>query len=149
MGRGKALNSSEKEKILILKSKGFNAVEIANIIERGKTVVYNYLNNIDKYGKNMKGRTKTATTEKDCRKILRIASNSSMSASKIRRESGVNASITTVRRILKSSEFLVRRKLQKKPPLNENRKLQRLEFAKNTMTWSNKWFKVFFRRKKV
>lgn len=114
MGRGKALNNSEKEKILILKSQGQNPVQIAKNINRGKTVVYNYLNNVERYGKNMKGRKKMATTPKERRKILRIASNSAMSVSKIREKSGVSASLRTVHRILKSCPYIVRRKLQKK-----------------------------------
>lgn len=113
MGRAKALNSSEKENILLLKSKGLNVLQIAEKIKRGKTVIYNYLNNIDKYGKNMKGRSKMATTERERQKICRLASNSSMSAAKIRAESGVTASVCTVRRILKSCRYIARRKLQK------------------------------------
>lgn len=123
MGRAKALNTSEKEQILLLKSKGLNVLQISEKIKRGKTVVYNYLNNIEKYGKNMKGRTKMATTVRERQKICRLASNSFMSAAKIRKESGVNASVCTVRRILKSCPFISRRKLQKSRHLMRNVKL--------------------------
>lgn len=37
----------------------------------------------------------------------------------------------------------------KKPLLNENLKAKHLEFTKNTMTWSNKWFKFVFSDRKM
>lgn len=144
MGRATALTLAEKAKIEAFASQGLSGYAIAQKLGRSWNVVYNFLRDPTFYGKNMKGRRKRATTEADRRLILRVASNSSDSAKKIRAKSGVNASVSTVRRVLNSSKHLVLKKLQKKPPLNEQRKEARLDFCREHMSWKNEWKKVVF-----
>lgn len=142
MGRATALTLAEKAKIEAFASQGLSGYAIAQKLGRSWNVVYNFLRDPTFYGKNMKGRRKRATTEADRRLILRVASNSSDSAKKIRAKSGVNASVSTVRRVLNSSKHLVLKKLQKKPPLNEQRKEARLDFVESTClgrTNGRKW----------
>lgn len=58
MGRGKALTSDEKGKIIAYKECKLTYREIAEKIGKSKSVVCNFLKNTSGYGKNMKGRTK-------------------------------------------------------------------------------------------
>lgn len=151
MGRKSALSSSEMVKIDVYHSENYSYREIGKKIGRSHNVIMNYIKNKDNYRKNYKGGTYSALTAQDRRKILRIASNSAHSTSKIRNMAGVNASKSTVRRAILKCEHLQLKKLAKKPPLNAARQLQRLQFAKDHMTWdvqrnlsTNDWRNVVF-----
>lgn len=145
------LTLSEKVKIDVYHSEGLTNRAIARKINRSDHVVGNYLKDPKSYGMNYKGNTSNALTQKERRKILRLASNSALSTLKIKNAAGVTASKSTVRRVINSAQHLKRLKLKKKPPLNALRKNQRLQFAKNHMTWTvqqgtslNDWRKVVF-----
>lgn len=144
MGRGKSLSNEERVKIEVLKSENYSYREIAQKLSPSKNVVRNFLQNKENYGKNMKGRVSKATTSRDRRAILREASNSPLSAAKIRAKKGVTASVSTVRRVINSAKHLQLRKLKKKPPLNVAQKSKRLAFAKQHMTWRDEWKRVIF-----
>lgn len=92
----------------------------------------------------MKGSKKTATTAIDRRAILRCVSDSCDFAVKFKQKAGVTASVSTFRRVINSANHLKRLKLQKKPPLNEQRKGMRLEFFRLHMSWKNEWHHVVF-----
>lgn len=144
MGRGKQLTPEERAKIEVLQEEGYSCRGIAEKIGKSKTVVNNFLRNAETYDKNMKGRPAKAIFPRERRSILRYASNAPMSASKIKARAGVNANISTVRRVINNAEHLKLMKLQKKPPLNDARKSQRLEFAAEHMTWNDEWKRVVF-----
>ncbi|XP_065368825.1 uncharacterized protein LOC135961256 [Calliphora vicina] len=66
-------------------------------------------------------------------------------------QAGVQASKSSIRRVIKSCEYLKYLKLQKKPPLNAPRKEKRLQFARDYMVWDvqqrghvNDWRTVVF-----
>lgn len=144
MGRGKALSVAEQAKIDVLQNEGFSNRKIAEKIGRHKNVVNNYVKDKENYGKNMKRFIKTATTPRERRAILKEASNSPLSVSKIKAKAGVSASQVTVYRVIKSAPHLKLKRLQKKPPLDRKRKEQRLEFARLHQTWDDEWKKVIF-----
>lgn len=114
MGRGKQLNDFEKGQIKSYSNCGLNQREIAQKIGRSQNVVSNYLHNEATYGHNMKGGVPYATNVSDRRLIIRAASNSRRSAAKIRLDSGVSASLSTVKRVIRTAKWLKRMKLQKK-----------------------------------
>lgn len=113
MGRAKPLTAEEKGRINAFSECGLSNRRIASKIGRSLNVVNNYLRNQSGYGKNMKGGTYKATTEADRRAIIRTASNSHESASKIREKTGVSASLATVKRVIRSAKHLKRLKLKK------------------------------------
>jgi len=76
------------------------------------------------YGNNFKG--KKSLSKQAERQIVRIASNSTKSAAKIKELAGVRASLSTLQRTIRNSEHLKRLKIKKKPPLNVIRKEKRL-----------------------
>lgn len=144
MGSGKTLTVAERGQIDAFKEMGLSSREIARKLNRSKTVVNNYLADPQNYGKNQKGRTAQATTSREKRLILRIASNSTQSATKIRSKSGVSASISTVRRIIRKDGTIQRRKLKKKPVLKQVHKELRMNFATEHVSWSSQWKRVVF-----
>lgn len=117
MGKQKCLTDREKGQIGILRKEVLSNRKIAQKINRSPNVVDHYVNQGEEYGKNYKGRTVTALTLKEKRKILRVASNSALSTSKIKELANVEASKSTVRRAILSAPHLQRKKLQKNLPL--------------------------------
>lgn len=151
MGKKKCLTVEERARIDVYCSEGLSCRAIARKINRSDHCVSNYLKNPSSYSKNYKGNTSSALTLRETRSILRIASNSALSAAKIREKANVKASLSTVKRTIRHSKHLKRLKLKKKPPLNDARKKQRLCFAKEHMSWdvqngmtTNDWRKVIF-----
>lgn len=144
MGKAKSLNDVEKGKIDAYHDQRHSSRFIAEKLGRSHTVVLNYLRNPENYGKNMKGCSVSKLKPVDKRKIIRIASNSALSARRIKEKAGVNVCVQTVRRAIQKAKHLKRMKIKKKPPLNEVRKNNRLQFGKEHMTWNNQWYKVVF-----
>lgn len=144
MGRGKTLTIAEIEKVKVLRDQGFCRAAIAREINRSFNVVSNFLENPETYGKNQKGRTFRATTARERRHILREASNSSRTARQIADTVGTSASVRTVRRVIKASSHIRRRKMQKKPHLTALHKEARLEFCRAKLSWTAQWNKVVF-----
>lgn len=151
MAKNKQLSITERAKIDVYHSEGRSSRFIAEKLGRSQTVVVHYLRDPSNYGKNCKGRVAKVLSSQDKRRILRLASNSMSSSSKLLAESGVKASKSTVLRLLKNTNYLKRLKVMKKPPLTLLRKQQRLEFARKHMTWDishrsgeNDWRRVVF-----
>lgn len=139
MPRGKVLSSEEIAQIVILKKENYSNRQIAS-----PRVINNYFKDPENYGKNQKGRTGKATTERERRAILREASNSASTARQIKASVGVSASIRTVQRVIKSSHHIQRKKLKRKPVLSLNHRDARLAFAHAHMGWTNDWENVVF-----
>lgn len=144
MGRGKKLDPQEMIKIKTLKEEGYSIREIARRLSRSHHVIMKYLEDPENYGKRYRGRMKRATTDRERRRILREASNSSLSASQIALKVGTKASVRTVRRIINKCPTLKRLKIKKRPVLNQRHYSLRLEFARQHMTWKLEWYKVIF-----
>lgn len=144
MGRGKKLTSEEMIRIKTLKEEHYPLREIARRLGRSHHVIMKYLEEPENYGKRYKGRTKRATTERERRRILREASNSSLTAGQIALKVGTQASVRTVRRIINKCSTIKRLKIKKRPALNRRHYSLRLEFARQHMTWKLEWYKVIF-----
>lgn len=144
MGRGRKLTYLEMEKIQFYMDQKLSNREIAKRIGRSPKVVNNYIKHKENYGKNYKGRTKLATSSRERRLILRAASNSSKTVRQIANDVNTSASLSTVRRIIKSSSYLKRNKMRKKPLLRDSHKEARLSFARIHMSWTDQWNNVVF-----
>lgn len=144
MGRGTVLSLEEKAKIEAYNDSGLSFHKIAEKIGRHRKTVASFLKNKEQYGKNFKGGNNRVLSQADKRAILRQASNSHDSSSKIKEKTGVSASLSTVQRVIRTAAHLQRQKLKKKPPLNVLRKEMRLNFARTHMTWSTQWHYVVF-----
>lgn len=144
MGRGKRLTEVERQIIVALKNEGLSNREVAKRIKRSANVVDNFVRVKENYGiKKSPGRPR-ALSKRQERAILRVASNSMLSASAIAKEAGVKTNVRNIQRLLKTSPIRSRRKLKKKPPLTSKHVDARLQFAQNHMSWTKEWQNVIF-----
>ncbi|CAK9816520.1 Transposable element Tc3 transposase [Anthophora quadrimaculata] len=146
MPRGEKLTDSEIRVILNLKEKNTSVSEISKVIGRSRCAVLNYLKNRENYGKKHPGERPKATTERQRRAILRVASNSSLTVRQIAAEAGVHTNIRNVQRIIKRVKHLKRRKMQKTPPLTNRHKAAREDFAERHLQWKKKVEKCYIFR---
>ena len=140
MGKMNQLSEREKGKIDAYNVLNLSKRDISRRMRRSVKCITTYLQQGANYGKNYKGR-QPAMTNRECRKVIRAASNTFKSAAKLKNELNITASRWTIRRILKKANFQ-RKKAQRKPPLLATHRSNRLEFCRTNMTrnWSNVWF---------
>ncbi|CAH2088125.1 unnamed protein product [Euphydryas editha] len=91
----------------------------------------------------LRGRPR-AISDRDRRAILRVASNSTLTANQIASAAGVITNVRNVQRLLHGVKHLSRKKVLKKPPLGEKHKKERLQFAEDHIAWKKKWRYVIF-----
>jgi len=144
MGRARPLSMEEWGKIKTFKECGLSNRKISRRLKRSSTVVDNFV----KLGQNYNSKKSTGRpqilTDREKRVILRVASNSALSARGIIDQSCVKIGIRNVQRLLKRKLMLIRKKLLRKPLLNDRNKNAILNFSRNKMNWIKKWRKVIF-----
>lgn len=106
----KPLNDAEKGKMQANHDQGHSSRFIARKVGRSPTAVLHYLQHLDNYGKNMKHCSVIALSPQNRLNIIRITSNSGLSASKIKEKTGVSASVQTVRRTIDKAKHRTRLK---------------------------------------
>ena len=144
MPRGKRLTEFERGQITELRKSGCKLREIARRLKRSVNAINQFVNNPDEYGtRHSPGRPK-ALSERDERKILRLASNSRCSIKKIRAQAGVAASRWTVWRTIKNSDNIVRAKAAAAPKLDEEHKQRRITWAEHRIQERLDWTSVIF-----
>ncbi|XGW29432.1 hypothetical protein V3C99_008891 [Haemonchus contortus] len=115
MGRGSLLSYFEKGQILAKKEQGLSNRRIARDLGRSHTVVDNFIKNPEEYGTRRSAGRPSLLFDRDKRRILREASNSTKSCLEIRSSLNLNASKDTVWRVIRKSQFIVKRKMRKAP----------------------------------
>lgn len=133
MPRGKILTDLEKGQILAFKAENLSLREIARRLDRSLRVVQNFLKSPTDYGKIKRPGRKNKLSERDVAHITRLASNSSSSVAKIRAQSGVTASKSTVWRALNRNANIVRSKMAIVQKLLPRHITARLKFAHDNM----------------
>ena len=144
MSSGKWLSDVEKGKIAAFKEEGLSNREIARRISWSHTVVDNFIRKGQQYGTKKSPGAPSVISKRDRSHILRLASNSSLSARAIKEQTGVSASVWTVRRVLNGSRLLQRKKMKKQPPLTPWHIETRMAFAQDMMSWTTAWQNVVF-----
>lgn len=130
MAKGSKLSEKEKGKIDAYRDVGKSNREIEHLLGRSPTVVDNYVNDPDNYGKKkIRGITKKLS-DRDTRRICREASNSTKRCSQIKRDLNLNVSPETIRRTILKNPNLVSRKMKRAQALTLNHKRIRLEFGR-------------------
>jgi transposase len=142
MSRGKALSEEEKGMIKAFKEMRLSNRKIAIKIKRSPRVINNYVNNPKKYGKKRRIGRKPKLNSRDKRRIIRAASNRCVSSAKIIEELSLKCSRWTVNRAINNSGVLKLAKKMSTPPLTDEHKVKRLEFARLHMTWNSEWRQV-------
>jgi transposase len=131
MGRGKKLSEYKKGQIDARRTNGDSYDKIAKSLKRSKSAIHDYVNGKTGQTKST-GRPKKLSKPEE-RKIIKQASNSFKSLSRIKSVLKLKVHKSTIWRTLKRSKVIVRRKLKKAPKLTDNHKVRRLEFAKDNM----------------
>lgn len=140
MARGLKLSEREKGLIEGYGDRGYGIREIARKIGRSHNVVGNFLRNKTSYGTKKHPGRPSKLSSKDKRRIIRAASNSSISLKEIKKKNGLKVSRETIRRVIKSSPHIVRAKLKPAPYLKPAHLSARLHFARKNM--QTDWSKV-------
>ena len=116
MGKGKALSEFEKGRIEELLHQRISKREILKRLNRSKCVILNYSKNKKRYGQKKSSRRKKLLSKRDQRAILKIASNSSVTLSKIKHQLQLNVSKTTIWRTI-TYDPNIKSSTKKKKPL--------------------------------
>ena len=142
MSRGNRLSEREKGKIDILLSEKLSNREISIKIKRSRSVVNNYVKLKNNYGlKGLRGR-KTKIFGVLKKRIIHLACNESMSASKIKQELALSQSTRTIQRVLNRCPTLIYKKHKRRPHLTTAHKSARLSFDSNSIKNRLDWSKI-------
>ena len=144
MGRSSQLSDYEKGLIDGLRQQNMTVRQIAEHINRSKSVVWNYVSNRDSYGKKKSTGRPTVINPRVRRQLFKDISNTGDSINKVKDRNNIEASKTSIWRALKSEENLTYNKRQRAPELKPHHIANRLQWAINKVTWVESWFKVFF-----
>ena len=128
----------------LIVSKKNSIKSIARLIDKSDRVVRNYLKDRESYGKKKRSGRRSSLTSRDKSHIIRLASDKTISAAKIKAQLKLTQSTTTVWRVINSCDHLKREKRGCKPALKSHNKIARLKWAKNHMTWSSEWENIIF-----
>ena len=150
MGKKNDMSIEEALKIKKLLVQGASIHDIVKICHRcTKTVtrVRDAKIKVDSYHRNHRG-AKIVLTERVCRKVLhKIDRNPYLSVRHIANEMGFKISKSSVHNILIQNQC-IRRKIRKKPPLNQYYKISRINFAEKHLIQGTNFDKIFFSDKK-
>ena len=135
---------TEKDKGMIeaFKEEGKSNRWIANKIGKSEGAIRYYLKNKERIKKKRGPKPKLSNSTK--RLIIRNTSNKVTSLAKIKKDLHLNVSKETIRGILKNSPIIKFKKMKKKPLLKIIHKQRRLEWAKDKLTWGEKWKDVIW-----
>uniref|UniRef100_A0A1I7X7T3 HTH_38 domain-containing protein n=1 Tax=Heterorhabditis bacteriophora TaxID=37862 RepID=A0A1I7X7T3_HETBA len=130
MGRASTLTLHERGQIKALPTTGYTVKRIADVLKRSRKAIMNFLRHQEKYcTKKSSGRpSKLNNGEK--REILRTASNSTISITEIRGTCGIDATESTVWRILDKRSNIVRSRMNTCPQLTQAYNGERLCWAR-------------------
>ena len=130
MGRGTQLTEIEIGKIIALNDENRSISYIAEKINRSRKVVGNFLADPDNYGKSKRPGRPKSLSERDSRLIFRKLSSENLSISAVKRKMNLSTFKSTIFRATRASEQFKFRKVLSKPPLTDDQKRKRLDFAK-------------------
>lgn len=144
MPKGTRLSDYEKGQIRALSDSGSSVSEISRQIGRSRTVITNFLADSLNYGTQKSTGRPPALTPRAKRRILSVASNSTIGVRQIKKNLELDASKDTIHRVLKASPNIQRCRMATRPKITDADKVNRLAFARQHMTWTDKWKKVIF-----
>lgn len=144
MPRGKLLTSEEKTSINAYRDMGCSNRAIAIKINRSRTLINNYINLGEDYGKNHPQGGRQKLTKRQRSRLMRSAAKEFSSAAQLRTELELPVSTRRVQQILKSSGRFRWTKMLQKPAMKPGHKQARLDFAHTHMSWTKEWEYVIF-----
>ena len=133
----------KKRKGELIKLK-YSQRKIAKEIDRSRTAVQNYIMSFFSPVASPRKKQKKKISVRCERQIIAKAVKVRKSCKQIKNELSLDVSPQTIYRTLISSENIVFKKFQAKPPLTEKHKDARFDFALEHIIWEKEWSKVIF-----
>ena len=144
MGRGVELTPIEIGKIAALREIGMSERNIAAQVGRSKTSIHHLIKRGSLTPSKPRSGRPTKITQRDRRRICRLAATGQYSLGEISREIPCRPCTSVVYDVIQSQDWLKYVKLNHKPPLTEAHKAARLTLARNCLHPDHKWSKVIF-----
>lgn len=141
MARVSHLSEVEKGQILAFRQMNLSIRNIARRLKRSRDTISRCLKS--SVLKQKRGR-RVILSQKDKRRLIRLASNSTSSASNLKAVLGVKVSTRTIQRTLKSAAWLKYRKMRKCIALTQLQIERRLLWAEKHVSWIDQWSGVRF-----
>ena len=104
MPRGKQLTPEEKAVITAYKEIGWSNRAISKKIKRSPSVIDNFINLCQFYGKQKRSGRKSSITKRQKGQIIQLAKERNLTSTRIKAGLGVSVSNRIIRQILNSSE---------------------------------------------
>uniref|UniRef100_A0A1I7X8G7 DDE_3 domain-containing protein n=1 Tax=Heterorhabditis bacteriophora TaxID=37862 RepID=A0A1I7X8G7_HETBA len=118
--------SARTSQIKALSTAGYTVKRIADVVKRSRKAIMNFLRHQEEYDTKKSSGRPSKLNDREKREILRTASNSTISINEIRRTCDIDASESTVWRMLNTCPNVVRLRMKKYPELTQAHKNERL-----------------------
>ncbi|GBL87629.1 hypothetical protein AVEN_165227-1 [Araneus ventricosus] len=142
MPKASQLSNEEVSKILHLKLLCKTVKEISKLLNQSKSMIYRVLTRKMPYEpKPRSGRPRVTDIRSD-RRIQRMASSKKMSVREITRASRLQIFKNTVHRRIVESGYMIHAKMTRSLPLSKLRISKRFQWARNHMSYGDKWMAV-------
>lgn len=140
MPKGKSFSERDKGKILAYLDERLSYRKIAKKLGCSHQAVGFFAKNQQTYGKRKRYGRKSKLSEREKRRILRAASNSTKSGSKLKADLGLNVSDRTIRNVINGSGRFKRARMKCAPAFRAGDKPARLLFGRQNM--NKDWVQV-------
>uniref|UniRef100_A0A1I7XNY2 Transposase n=1 Tax=Heterorhabditis bacteriophora TaxID=37862 RepID=A0A1I7XNY2_HETBA len=140
MGSASTLSLHARDQIKVLSTTGYTVKRIADVVKHSRKAIMNFPCHQEEYGTKKSSGRPSKLNDREKREILRTASNSTISINEIGRIYDIDASKTTMWRILDKCPNIVRSRMKKCPQLTQAHNGERLCWA--TIFMRCNWEKV-------
>ncbi|DAZ92428.1 TPA: hypothetical protein N0F65_000212, partial [Lagenidium giganteum] len=122
---------------------------IAKLVGRSPTAVRNYIRDNDGYGTRKSGGRPPKVTPTAVRRLVRAASQTGQSSTKLQRDLELPIKTRRVRQILSGSKPLKYQTRKGQPRLSKEHCKKRIKFATTNVDLGAKWVDVIFSDEKI
>jgi IS30 family transposase len=134
MAKGKALSEYQRGQIDAMHEQGLSNREIGKALGCAHTTIGRYLHDKLNYGVNKRCGRPPKVSERERRRIIKSASNTTKSGRQVKEELQLDVSSRTIRRVLNRSGVIQRTLMKRVPALTAAHRASRLAFAKDNMS---------------
>ncbi|GBN30574.1 hypothetical protein AVEN_162615-1 [Araneus ventricosus] len=144
MTKASQFSNEDLWKILHLKLLGKTVKEISKLLNRSKSMIYRVLSRKTPYQPKPRLGKPRVTNIRSDRRIQRMASGQKMSVREITGASRLKISKNIVHRRIIESGYMIHVKMARRLQLSKLHISKRLQWARNQMSYGDKWIAVLF-----